>query len=296
MYHWIKLPCSWTITVQEINPTPKLNSKECTEKERKSGTWRNPDALWPFFVTATLQLCSVQFGRCCVSLRPHGLQHARLPCPSPTPGACSNSCRLSQWCHPTISSSVVPFSSRLPSFQALNIHKLRGAVSEKQLPSRSLPAMVNKQKFKTYSIIEPSSTGTFNSHPLRKKITWNDVSIIKYWGNACQPCKEVSPQASQNGHCQTLKCCRCYGQTGTLLLWCWEYKLETAPLEKSVWVLWTMKTKMKFKKSPTPYTKLHSKEKDLNGKMETMTFLGKIYAGHTLTFIMGNSFGLQVLE
>ena len=57
-----------------------------------------------------------------------------------------------------------------------------------------------------------------------------------------------------------------------------------------------MKTKMKFKKSPTPYTKLHSKEKDLNGKMETMTFLGEIYAGHTLTFIRGNSFGLQVLE
>ena len=40
------------------------------------------------------------------SLRPHGLQHARFPCPSPSPGACSNSCRLSQWCHPTISPSV----------------------------------------------------------------------------------------------------------------------------------------------------------------------------------------------
>ena len=50
------------------------------------------------------------------SLCPHGLQHARLPCPSPTPGACSNSCPLSQWCHPTISSSIVPFSSCLQSF------------------------------------------------------------------------------------------------------------------------------------------------------------------------------------
>ena len=50
------------------------------------------------------------------SLRPHGLQHARLPCPSPTPGACSNSCPSSRWCHPTISSSVVPFSSCLQSF------------------------------------------------------------------------------------------------------------------------------------------------------------------------------------
>ena len=43
----------------------------------------------------------------------HGLQHARLPCPSPTPAVYSNSCPLSQWCHPTISSSVIPFSSGL---------------------------------------------------------------------------------------------------------------------------------------------------------------------------------------
>ena len=54
----------------------------------------------------------------CLTLRLHGLQHARLPCPSSTPGACSSSCPLSQWCHPTISSSVVPFSSCLQSFPA----------------------------------------------------------------------------------------------------------------------------------------------------------------------------------
>ena len=52
------------------------------------------------------------------SLRPYGLQHARLPCPSTTPGACSNSGLLSQWCHPTISSSVIPFFSCLQSFPA----------------------------------------------------------------------------------------------------------------------------------------------------------------------------------
>jgi len=58
---------------------------------------------------------SVQFSPSVLSdsLRPHGLQHARLPCPSPAPGACSNSCPSSQWCHPTISSSVVPISSCL---------------------------------------------------------------------------------------------------------------------------------------------------------------------------------------
>ena len=50
------------------------------------------------------------------SLRPHGLQHARLPCPSPAPGVYPNSCPSSRWCHPTISSSVIPFSSCLQSF------------------------------------------------------------------------------------------------------------------------------------------------------------------------------------
>ena len=49
------------------------------------------------------------------SLQPHELQHARLPCPSPTPGSCSNSCSSSQWCHPTISSSLIAFSSCLQS-------------------------------------------------------------------------------------------------------------------------------------------------------------------------------------
>jgi len=50
------------------------------------------------------------------SLWPHGLQHTRPPCPSPSPRACSNSCPVSRWCHPTISSSVIPFSSCLHSF------------------------------------------------------------------------------------------------------------------------------------------------------------------------------------
>ena len=51
-------------------------------------------------------------------LRPHGLQHGRLPCPSLSPGICSNSCPLSRWCNPTISSSVVPFSFCPQSFPA----------------------------------------------------------------------------------------------------------------------------------------------------------------------------------
>ena len=63
---------------------------------------------------------SVQFSRSVVSdsLWPRELQHARPPCPSPTPGVHSDSCPLSLWCHPTIPSSVVPFSSHLPSSPA----------------------------------------------------------------------------------------------------------------------------------------------------------------------------------
>ena len=62
----------------------------------------------------------VQFSHSVVSdsLQPHGLQHTRPPCPSPTPGVYSNSCPSGQWCHPTISSSVIPFSSCLQSSQA----------------------------------------------------------------------------------------------------------------------------------------------------------------------------------
>ena len=65
-------------------------------------------------------LQSIQFSPSVVSdsLRPHGLQHARLPCLLPTAGAYSNSCPSCSWCHSTISSSIVPFSSNLRSFPA----------------------------------------------------------------------------------------------------------------------------------------------------------------------------------
>ena len=67
-----------------------------------------------------LNQLSVQFSLSVMSnsLRPHGLQHTRPPCPSPTPGVYPNSCPLSRWCHPTISSSVVPVSSYLQAFPA----------------------------------------------------------------------------------------------------------------------------------------------------------------------------------
>ena len=61
---------------------------------------------------------AVQSLKSCLTLQPHKLQHTRLPCPLPSPGIYSDSCPLSQWCHPTISSSVAPFSSFPQSFLA----------------------------------------------------------------------------------------------------------------------------------------------------------------------------------
>ena len=80
-------------------------------------------------------------------LWPHGLQHARLPCPSPSPRACSNSYPLNQWCHPTISSSVTPFSSCPLSFPAIGSFLINQLFALKLLvnyvPSRNLHETIN---------------------------------------------------------------------------------------------------------------------------------------------------------
>ena len=79
-----------------------------------------PSCCYKKHIGCSVQYSWVQFSRSVVSdsLWPHGLQYARLLGPSPTPGAYSNSCPSSQWCHSTISSSVIPFSSFLQSFPA----------------------------------------------------------------------------------------------------------------------------------------------------------------------------------
>ena len=94
-----------------------IKGLEWGDKELR-GQWNLMSSAGPG--SPSLQFSSVQFSCSVVSdpVQSHGLQHARLPCPSPTPRACSNSCPSSQWCHPTISSSVVPFSSCLQFFPA----------------------------------------------------------------------------------------------------------------------------------------------------------------------------------
>ena len=80
----------------------------------------NLDPLHNLWACVSTHVSPVQFSLSVMSdsLWPHGLQHTRLPCPSPTPRSCSNSCPSGWWCHSTTSSSVIPFSSCLQSFSA----------------------------------------------------------------------------------------------------------------------------------------------------------------------------------
>ena len=96
----------------------EINHRSWSSYNYTKSCWRIQHQ--PFYSNLAFEANSFQFSRSVVSnsLRPCGLQHARLLCPSPAPGACSNSCPSSQWCHPTILSPVIPFSSCLQSFPA----------------------------------------------------------------------------------------------------------------------------------------------------------------------------------
>ena len=92
-----------------------MNSFACLSMHIYNVTHTSCEHCWVKHTCSSVQLSrSVKSD----SLRPHGLQHARPSCPSPTPGVYSDSCLLSLWCHPTISSSVIPFSSCRQSFPA----------------------------------------------------------------------------------------------------------------------------------------------------------------------------------
>ena len=84
--------------------------------------WNSVFSVWKNFILLSgTKFSSV--ARHADSLQYHGLQHTRPPCPPPTAGVYSNSCPLSQWCHPTISSSVIPCSSHFQSFPASGLFK-----------------------------------------------------------------------------------------------------------------------------------------------------------------------------
>ena len=136
------------------------------------------------------------------ALWPHGLQHARLPCPSPFPRACSDSCPLSQWCHPTISSSVIPFSSCLQSFPA----------------SGSFPVMlalrIRWPKYWSFSFsISPSSE---YSGLISFRIDWFDLIAVQ--GTLKSLLQHHSSKASMLQHSASFMVFL-YGKTRALTLW-----------------------------------------------------------------------------
>ena len=110
---------SWReLRAAQLSPTQSPNSQPWVHidcfRTTVSGNWTREEGRGLVSIALLLFSHSVMSD----SLRPHGLQYIRLPCPSPSPGACSDSCPLSQRCYLTISSSASPFSFCLPSFPA----------------------------------------------------------------------------------------------------------------------------------------------------------------------------------
>ena len=97
---------------------PTRDPTQALSSEIRVLTTGSPKNSLGSIFAAVLRYNFLLFSLSCLTLRPHGLQHSRLPCPSLSPRVCSNSCPLSQWCHPTISFSVIPFSCHLQSFWA----------------------------------------------------------------------------------------------------------------------------------------------------------------------------------
>ena len=135
-----------------------------------------------------MEIGSVQFSHSVVSnfLRPHELQHARPPCPSPTPGVHSDSCPSSQWCHPAISSSVVPFSSCPQSLPASELDSV--------LKSRDITLLTKVHIVKT--MVFPLVIYRCEGWAMKKADCWRtDDSELWCWRRLESPLdsKEIKP-------------------------------------------------------------------------------------------------------
>ena len=131
---------------------------------------------------------SVQFSCSVVSdsLWPHGLQHPWLPSPSTTPGACSNSCPLSWWCYPTISSSVIPFSSCPQSFPASGSFPVsQFFTSGGQSIGASAPASVLPMNIQDWFTL--GWTGLISLHSKGLSRVFSNTTVLKHQFFSAQP-------------------------------------------------------------------------------------------------------------
>ena len=156
----------------------------------------SPDII--FLVHTFFPLSSVQFSRAIVSdsLRPHESQHARSPCPSPSPGVHSDSCPLSPWCHPTISSSVIPFSScpqSLPASESFPMSQLFSWSG--QSTGVSVSASFLPKKSQGWSPSEWTSWISLQSKGLSRVFSTTTVQKHQFFG--------TQPSSQSNSHIHT---------------------------------------------------------------------------------------------
>ena len=134
-----------------------------------------------YYCPVILLLSWVQFSCSVVpdSLRPHESHHTRLPCPSPTPGVHSNSCPLSQWCHPAISSSVVPFSSCPQSLPASRMSWPKyWSFSFSIIPSKEIPGLIFRMDWLDLLAVQGTLKSLLQHHSSKASILWHSVFFI----------------------------------------------------------------------------------------------------------------------
>ena len=158
------------------------------------------------------------------SLRPHESQHARPPCPLPTPGVYSNSCPLSQWCHPVMSSSVVPFSSCPQSLPASGSFPMSlFHLNSSHEVAKVLEFQLLRQSFQCREM-QIKTTRRYHHTPVR-------MAIINQSTN--------------------YKCWRGCGEMGTHLHCWWEYKFFSATMENGMEI--PLKSRVAIRSNnPTP--------------------------------------------
>ena len=169
-----------------LSPVPRNTPRYNKKKKKKEKIALHRSTLPKAGETQIQKITSVSSCSYSVmsnSLWPHGLQHTRLPCPLPTPGACSNSCPLSRWCHSTISSSVVPFSSCLQSFPASGSFLVsQFFISGDQSIGVSASASVLPMKTQDWFLLGWTGWISLQSRGLSRVFSWTTVQKHQFFG------------------------------------------------------------------------------------------------------------------